>query len=337
MPDLKPYDLTLSAQIARDLDAGTFWSKIDTVYTHARTKHVGQSTSQLIDQMFDENKTGASTFMTNGGMKGCVEEAILSQIDAIRAGKAANKHTTFAIEAVLEDSIYQMPGDEVDFQTRNTGVARLSNGDIAEMSTDATAVILYDDDRAPYGFTLVSAFANINSPRAKPTGRDLMAAVHASRTYKDASPVLRTYLDESINKKRPYPIWYSKAEGTYPEAMSISIPTENPDVIQRIYMERLGMRMKTYIRQPNGKYASTPCTLTGESKRYVNLMDPQNFEKFKKQFPDAVPYVTKIRYAIDSPSDGQPQRERTLTPQYRRRVPDHIATHNERSDEGLEF
>lgn len=337
MPDLTPYDLTLSAQIAQDLAKGTFWNKIDTVYTHARTKHVGQSASQLIDQMFDENKTGASTFATTGDMKGCVEEAILSQIDAIRAGKAANKRTTFAIEAVLEDSIYQMPGDEVDFQTRNTGVARLSNGDIAEMSTDATTVILYDDDRAPYGFTLVSAFANINSPRAKPTGRDMTAAVHTSRTYRDASPVLRTYLDEAVNKRRPYPIWYSKAEGTYPEAMSISIPTENPDVIQRIYMERLGMRMKTYIRQPNGKYASAPCTLTGESKRYVNLMDPQNFEKFREQFPDAVPYVIKVRHAIDHPSDGQPQHENVLTPQRKRRVPDLPSAYKELEDEGLEL
>ena len=64
MPDLTPYDLSLSAQIAQDLDKGTFWNKIDTIYTHARTKHVEQSTSQLIDQMFDENKTGASTFAT---------------------------------------------------------------------------------------------------------------------------------------------------------------------------------------------------------------------------------------------------------------------------------
>lgn len=97
------------------------------------------------------------------------------------------------------------------------------------------------------------------------------------------------------------------------------------------------MRMRTYIRQPNGKYASAPCTLTGESKRYVNLMDPQNFEKFREQFPDAVPYAIKVRHAIDHPSDGQPQRENVLTPQRQRRVPDLPSAYKGLEDEGLEL
>lgn len=328
-----------------DISNGTFFEKAAAYTEHAGRKHTGKSTTQLLDQMFDEQKPNASSFSSERDMRNCVEDVLLN-LDSyiyLNLRERAKNGRPFRMHGALTDEEYRTPGDEADFQTRHTGLQRCANGDIREISTDVTSVVLLPDDESPYGFRIVTAYPDLCPERdgtdlvdawgrridagIKPTGRDISKDMFASRVYERATQdhsMLRIYLEEAVDQKRPFDIRYNGNRNgmgyTYDDThdeMTIIVPTPHPDIDTRVFISPWSMSAKMYLSTPGQRPTPMRMRIDGELKTRLDLIPLENRNMFFANVPDVGKYLQHLESKLArGRAKDVPSSIRSLTDQW---------------------
>jgi hypothetical protein len=261
----------------RNLD--TFFDQVTGYNSHFTSKHVAMRTSDLFDRVITEGHS-ASGFATTNDMKSLLADTICSESEALYTQLHMIKnHDVFTVFMNFRDEIYNDPEDPVDFTTHQKGLLMLDHSRIIEMDTTVMKAVIQKDDNAEYGFTVLTAYPDIECEEAVPTGRDLTKDLTKSRAYQNARPLTQAFLDHAIKKD---PVCTMKLSNFESPTLTAFVYARNPGITHRIYMSPDEPTTIKTVRQTNdgketivGKYAELQSRISGHptTRAYLNNHD----------------------------------------------------------------
>ena len=347
MRNMLPFEQKMYDDMMADIADGTFVDRAFSQREHAQSKHVACKPSELIDQMFQEGKTAASSFLSRRDMMACIDETFVAVADRVCELREDARKTgkCFDVQFLMDHDVYQDPSDSVDFRTRHKGIRQFANGDIREVYSDKTKAVCKVEPLTRYGFEIVTAYPDLKDASAiGETGRDLTEDLHASRTYKQAARynrVFRAYLDEAIRFDRPFDIQMERTGFAYRDEMTVKVPSKDRDTEHRVFVGERSCTVKTYQRDPQtGRFQRVPTRIGDRYVPQANLLDPKTRDAFFADKPEALAYIEHVEASING-EEEQPQRQhgphaKELSPKLRE-LRDKWAREDEMRAAGNEF
>jgi hypothetical protein len=175
-------------------------------------KHSERSTLSLASKAAYEGRS-VSSFPDDETMNECICEAIAANAEHIlREVDRMDDQTRLVLTVDMDADEWK----EAGFDPHFTGIARTYTGQLKEMVTTSVDVVYKKDTTKPLGFSIVTAFPNVNCEKAVPTGRDITDEVKASRGYRTASPVKRAWLDHALDPNATLNMQYVKHQDKRP-------------------------------------------------------------------------------------------------------------------------
>lgn len=319
----------------RSLD--TFFNQVTGHSSHFASKHVAMRTSDLFERVIKEGHS-ASGFTTTNDMKSLLADTICSESEALYTQLCSIKNNdVFTVSMNFRDEIYNDPEDPVDFKTHQKGLLMLDHSRIIEMDTTVMKAVIQKDDNAEYGFTVLTAYPDIECEEAVPTGRDLTKDMTKARAYQNARPLTQAFLDHAIKKD---PVCAMKLSNFESPTLTAFVHARNPGITHRIYMSPDEPTTIKTVRQTNdgketivGKYAELQSRISGHptTRAYLNNHDIR--QAFAEDNPAAEAEIAETeqsikdhtakrkqrnakRMAYDGPVNNQQTNEKQDSPEY---------------------
>lgn len=188
--------------ICEDIRNETFWPKITDRNSHFNSFHNEKTDREMMDRLLIEDHS-VSSFSSDEDMREMIIEAMINKHNTIeKALKKVKDKTPLAFEYTFNDSLYKNPNDPYDYETHHKGFYRNKKTNrILEKSTNEVRIVFQKNSKSEYGFTLLTAYPNIDSKNAKETNRDLTDVLKNSNRYKKASNLKKLFLEESLTNK----------------------------------------------------------------------------------------------------------------------------------------
>lgn len=315
----------------------TFFDQVTGYNSHFTSKHVAMRTSDLFDRVITEGHS-ASGFATANDMKSLLADTICSESEALYTQLQTMKnHDVFTVSMNFRDEIYNDPEDPVDFKTHQKGLLMLDHSRIIEMDTTVMKAVIQKDDRAEYGFTVLTAYPDIECEEAVPTGRDLTKDLAKSRAYQNARPLTQAFLNHAIKKN---PVCTMKLSNFESPTLTAFVNARHPGITHRVYMspdEPTTIKTVTLTSEGKetiiGKYAELQSRISGHptTRAYLNNHDIR--QAFAEDNPAAEAEITETeqsiakhtaqrqqrnakRMAYDGPVNHQKESEKQDSPEY---------------------
>lgn len=302
----------LKNTIYEDMGSRTFVRKLQSWQTHV-DKHVSQTTTDMLDRGFAKCPSAfaissfddPSTMTTR--IEECFTEILEGQPDFIRKTLAADPmevgstQTCVAFDEQYEDL----------FPTRSRGVACDARGRIREYETNVVSVVLRPDDRAPYGFTLVTMFPQVapvtgpslahlaSEPVCRPCGRDLTDEVKQTAFYRMADPTRQAQLRLSCAE---FPdclssLRYAPGSGGQPPSVSASFRTQNGKRYL-VYVDEFGTTLREKRRDAQGALRNVACDLADPPAVRVDLSCARARRMLAHEAPEVAGYVSRMEAEV---------------------------------------
>ncbi len=205
-------------RIQRDFERGRFLENVadeDFGDDHV-SRHIGKSPSYLIDRGFAERgygKFAMSSFDEACAGKilvRCLYSMITEAPDFFRALAALNPGERLAADTALaaDPRVWvDESGGGLILDPLQKAIVLEPSGSLVEVETNVVRIVFRSDGRAPYGFSVVTAYPSpIAAPKipligvrkedvfARRTGRDLRSDLEKTRVYRNAGPLEKAYL-----------------------------------------------------------------------------------------------------------------------------------------------
>ena len=334
-PAYKNWINRIFATQGRSLD--TFFDQVTGRSSHFSSKHVAMRMPDLFDRVIKEGHS-ASGFATTNDMKSLLADTICSESEALYTQlRSIKNNDVFTVSMNFRDEIYNDPEDPVDFTTHQKGLLMLDHSRIIEMDTTIMKAVIQKDDNAEYGFTVLTAYPDIECEEAVPTGRDLAKDLNKSRAYQNARPLTQAFLDHAIKKD---PVCTMKLSNFEFPTLTAFVNARNPGITHRICMSPDEPTTIKTVRQTNndketiiGKYAELQSKIGGHptTRAYLNNHDIR--QAFAEDNPAAEAEIAETeknikdhtakrqqrnakRMAYDGPVKSPRTNERQDSPEY---------------------
>lgn len=271
-------------------------------------KHSDRSALSLASKAAYEGRS-VSSFPDDETMNECICEAIATNAEKILQ---ETDKATDSMRMVLTVDMDADEWSESGFDTHFTGIARTYTGQLKEMSTTSVDVVYKKDTTKPLGFSIVTAFPNVNCEKATPTGRDITNEVKASRGYKTASPVKRAWLDHALDPDSTLNMQYVKHRDRRPgqrfqeECIVINIPTHNNALYHRVFVDNKWTHMQTLETDDfgthwiQGEYQQMSRKLASTRYGHADLGIPNVRNSFGALYPQAIKEIAQVENSRDS-------------------------------------
>ena len=296
-PSLEKTTMSKADRFRASLDAGVM---LDTVaYFGHHNIHSGTSDTDLMNRLLTDVAEN-SAFDDETTADSLIEEAMYARMDDIVAwvesAEFGERHT---IDANFD-------GEAIG----HGFVMNRENQTIREYTTDMLRLVLKQDNTNQYGFSLLTAYPSMMTPDIQPTGRDLTDIMHQTETYQKASPVKRAYLNYRVKPDSQIRVTYKAGHEPSDDCLSITVPTNNPDIKHKIRIKEAGASIATFN---NGE------KIESEFTKMRDLLVPKhrgkpnvflNHPELRKAFCDAYPQhgqvVTDLQASIRAELPPEP-------------------------------
>lgn len=265
-------------------------------------KHSDRSAISMASKAAYEGRS-VSSFPDDETMNECICEAIAANAERILIETdKANTQERMVLTVDMDAEEWKESG----FNTRFTGIARTYTGKLKEMSTTSVDVVYKKDVTKPLGFSIVTAFPNVNCEKATPTGRNITNEVKASRGYKTASPVKRAWLDHALDPNSKLNMQYVKHRDKRPgqkfqeECIVINIPTHNDTLHHRVFVDNRWTHMQTLMADDSGthwiqgEYQQMSRELASTRYGHADLGVPEVRNSFGALYPQAIKEIAQV-------------------------------------------
>lgn len=305
-------------------------------------KHSDRSALSLASKAAYEGRS-VSSFPDDETMNECVCEAIAANAEHIlKETETATNEARMVLTVDMDADEW----NEAGFDPHFTGIARTYTGQLKEMSTTSVDVVYKKDATKPLGFSIVTAFPNVNCEHATPTGRDITAEVKASRGYKTASPVKRAWLDHALDPDSTLNMQYVKHRDRRPgqrfqeECIVVNVPTHNDALYHRIFVDNRWTHMQTLEADDfgnhwiQGEYQQMSREIASTRYGHADLGISEVRNAFEASYPQAIKEIAQVEASRDERvAEIDSYNRRTHSHHVRRRLPD---TPEENSETQLE-
>ena len=272
-----------------DQSSGAFWDNVTTPYSHFDTQHNAKSDSELINRLIEKGHS-VSSFANEHDMKSCIEDAVVNNFGLIMQNlDKLHEYDKLALRFDYDDELYE----DVDFGTHQKGFIRNRDGNIMEMDTPSVCAVIQKDSKSEYGFSVLTAYPDMESDLSVPTGRDINDLVKSSQAYQKATPLKKAYLDHACDLNTKFALRYTENMGTNPEVITMFVPTSNPNVKHRIFMDQIDTKIRTFAYRDD-KWMKTDSEFTNanmdiyRTKQYsADLTKPIIRGMLAQNYPDA--------------------------------------------------
>lgn len=290
-------------------------------------KHSDRSKLSLASKAAYEGRS-VSSFPDDETMNECVCEAIAANAERILYETDRQKdQTRMVITVDMDEEEWADSG----FDTHFTGIARTYNGKLKEMTTTSVDVVYKKDAAKPLGFSIVTAFPNVNCEHAVPTGRDITDEIKNSRGYKTASPLKRAWIDHALDPDAKINMQYVKHRDRKPgqkfqeECVVVNVPTNNEALNHRIFIDNRWTHMQTLetddygVQWIQGEYQQLSRRLDYTRYGHADLGISEVRKAFAAAYPDAIKEITQIEQSRDK---RHAELSKYKNKQEKRRLPD---------------
>lgn len=292
-----------ATQLRAAIDAANFLSTIK-AKGHADI-HVQQSDIDSMERLLSRDTSDSSTFPDADIADYCINETLYQNANQIETWLANNANTELQplhanFDPELSDAACTGHGFAMDKSTKT----------IKEYEAHDATVILRKDRTNGYGFTMVTAYPNITTDEAVPTGRDIRDIVRQTPTYQKASPLGKTHLEHRCNPASDFEMKHFLPIAGKPEALRFSIPTDDPKIEHVVTITESGASMTT--KREGVKTASDFTNLSvkpyGQSdiKDDVDLNDPIVWKAFSSKFPKYAEKIKEVQTIANINTPEQP-------------------------------
>lgn len=272
--------------------------KISNKNTHV-SLHTDMTIAEDIDRSITEHKQAHSRFhidpndnyeTTHEKANHLIEEALLynaRQIyEFITTGNDYEKksfHTEFEKE---------------DYGSIGTGIIyNPDNNMLKEYETQHMKVVLRKTPHKPLGFTLVTAYPDMEQHDIKPTETNLRNHIKETNAYKNGDEMYKLYLRHITHSGNTHLTTYRKGNLPRESCVILRVPASNPNMEHTIKMKSSGMTIRTYLKEhdDNGHemrtYVNTQYTrlqqgISGEETYTADLTNKRIFQAFQQDYPE---------------------------------------------------
>lgn len=251
--------MTTLQKIEKDFNNLSF-NDIETVLTHFDKKHLNISDVDEMKRLVDKNKTAQSHFDFDDLYE---EDDYFEKMSDEQIAKVVIEETILASKKdILNWLKISENGEKQSFICNyglhiGTGFKRDDNKLIREYKTSDINICLKRDISAKYGFTLVTAYPELNNPKSKliETNRDLTCLVCKTDKYKHASIIEKAALAHAANpnnKMTPL-VKTDPVTGKHSLVLRLKTPRVDgvPDIFYRITIpesnDSLLLKAKQYL------------------------------------------------------------------------------------------
>lgn len=272
----------------KDQATGAFWDNVTTPYSHFDTKHNAKSDVELMDRLIKQGHS-VSSFANDHDMKSCIEDAVINNFGIIMNNlDKLQEHDKLTLRFDYDDELY----DDVDFNTHQKGFIRNQSGKIMEMDSPSVRAVIQKDSKSNYGFTVLTAFPDMESDLAKPTGRNIQELMKSSQEYQNSSALKRAYLDHASDLDSKLDMRFDEATGANPEVITMFVCTSNPNVQHRIFLDQFDTKIRSFAYN-NDKWTRTDSEFTnvnqdvyGQKQYSADLTKPVIRGLLAQNYPD---------------------------------------------------
>lgn len=294
-------------------------------------KHSERSTLSLASKAAYEGRS-VSSFPDDETMNECICEAIAANAEHIlREADRMDDQTRLVLTVDMDADEWKDTGFDPHF----TGIARTYTGQLKEMVTTSVDVVYKKDTTKPLGFSIVTAFPNVNCEKAIPTGRDITDEVKASRGYRTASPVKRAWLDHALDPNATLNMQYVKHRDKRPgqsfqkECIVINMPSQNDLLHHRIFIDNRWTHMQTLESDDLGehwiqsRYQQMSRNIAFTRYGHADLNVPEVRNAFGTAYSEAIREIAKVENSRDErAAELDYYRRHTHQRPAKRRLPD---------------
>ena len=168
--------------------------------THIDQKHVSLSDADGINRLITEGKKAHSRFVLDKDAPNNIEANLKLMKQIIEEVLFSKEREMLAwIKYAPNDDQYKLTADYGEMV--GIGLLKDKNGNIKEYSTDTITVLFKRNYAAKYGFTVVTAYPELNEPMVplEKTNRDLTNEIRKTEKYNTASMLKKVYLEHMVN------------------------------------------------------------------------------------------------------------------------------------------
>lgn len=210
-----------------------------------------------------------------------------------------------------EKGAFQVPFPYEDYGHTGVGIiASNKDNSVREYATDSMTMVLRKDAKTPLGFTLVTAYPNMENEFIQPTGRNLSPFVKETEAYKQADTVGKTYLEYITTVSNQGLVTYKKGETPNDSMMMIHAKTNNPNVHHEIKVKENDILLRTVAPETDEfgdkhkKVLQTEYTrgyakaIGVPSVQRISLTNNRMFKRFQSEYPVIATQLSDIRNQI---------------------------------------
>ncbi len=199
--------------------------------------------------------------------------------------------------------------DKDDYGPIGTGLIHdKSTNLIREYTSNDVYVVLRKDPENSLGFSLVTAYPNMDSPNIAPTNRNLKEITMLTPTYQKASPTEKAYLLYRTSYQSQASISYSPGcKFKEDDVLYIHLPTENPNTKHVIKIKEHQCTLKTvHTNEITGERETLMTKYTQIRDQHddkhrqpsVSLLEPHVRQEFAKDYPNIDKDITYLQRKI---------------------------------------
>lgn len=297
---------TLSNLIVSDINKRTFLSKITCSYNHIDI-HSDKSKAETLDRVLSGNKSANSAFYSEDDMRMYIEDNLLySARNIAKWLESAGYHEK-------KQFLVECPRDYYEHPVGTGYMRDKKNNSIREYTSDTVCVVLQQETNSRYGFNVITAYPDmVHTTAIFPTNEDLTNIIKQTQTYKSASPVKKAYIEYITDTKNSMCCTHRTGQYELDERVMLHIPFENNTKMivsigensMSTYTVDLSTRKK--IPTELTELRNDILTKNGEKlskKLYVNLLDKNIREEFKKKYPKIYDAANDIHMTIRKYAD----------------------------------
>lgn len=235
-----------SGNLTKDLQEKEFpMQLLYSASSHAIDLHVGQSRTDMVSRLLKErmrhqpgNKQiyAASTYRDKKTAEAVIKQAIFrktTDIDAWVRNKSDGQNFSFSFTSQKDIGKGFMP-------------------DFTEYKTTVSRIVLQKDPAMPYGFSVKTAYPLID-PRTQGvtrTGKDGKDILPKLTDYHNASPMVRAYLDNIVQRRDLSTVFDTRSNTIYVNAVDQS----NPNTLHSFSIGERYVRFYSQIKQADGSF-----------------------------------------------------------------------------------
>lgn len=293
----------LNEQKVKDGFKNLTFDMIENYNTHAIEEHADRNEIECLDTVLSGHKKSQGMFEYSGKkmdksmfLKKIIETIMKQKQDDIIAWmKKSNNYNNIDFPVVIRNKQIGKVFSKED-----------NSNKITEYATSAIRIVIQRNDAMPLGFSLLTAYPDLDTRYKEKTERDLSELVKSTKTYKDSDDMEKIYHLYRTAPNSSMQIYTFDDRYTGEKKLLTVVKDQNPNIIHKIRISKNDCILNTYRNEYAGtseipyvrKIQTDYSRISNDRNSYskdADLNKTSVFERFKRDFPQEAQDINYIQ------------------------------------------